>query len=376
YKDQASPNRHAIDDALAGNLCRCTGYRPIVSAAEEMYRLGAAEADDGWLRAPHASGRGAAEERQRVERLQAIARKGNLAIEADGKRFFAPATLDELARLVGEFPDATLLAGGTDVALRVTKELRDLPVVIFTGRVQELQGITVSATHIEIGAAVTLTDAMLPILEHYPEFEELLLRFASPPIRNAGTLGGNVANGSPIGDSMPALLALDAVLVLRQGAKLRELPLRDFYLDYRQTALEPGELLERVRIPLPVQKAVFRTYKVSKRFDQDNSAVCGAYWLEVDCDRVTGARIAYGGMAAVPKRAMEAEAALIGGEWNEASVRQAMAALARDFRPLGDMRSSADYRRQVCANLLYRFYLETRGARGDTVYGYGRQKLA
>ncbi len=376
YKSESSPNRRAIDDALAGNLCRCTGYRPIVSAAEAMYRLGAAEADQGWLRAPHGSGRGVADERQRVEQLQAIARRGDVAIEADGRRYFAPATLDELARLVGEFPDATLLAGGTDVALRVTKQLRDLPVVIFTGRVEALQRITVSASHIEIGAAVTLTDAMPVLLEHYAELQELLLRFASPPIRNAGTLGGNVANGSPIGDSMPALLALDAVLVLRRGGSTRELPLRDFYLGYRRTALEPGELLERVRIPLPVPEAVFRTYKVSKRFDQDISAVCGAYWLELDGERVAGARIAYGGMAAVPKRAPEAEAALVGGAWNEASVRRAMTALDRDFTPLGDMRSSAGYRRQVCANLLFRFYLETRGERGDTVYGYGRQKLA
>ncbi|HET6630410.1 MAG TPA: xanthine dehydrogenase small subunit [Woeseiaceae bacterium] len=376
YKNDASPNRHAIDDALAGNLCRCTGYRPIVSAAQEMYRLGAAEADDSWLRAPHGSERGTEEERQRVERLQAIARQGDLAIAAEGKRFFAPATLDELARLVGDNPDATLLAGGTDVALWVTKQLRDLPVVIFTGRVEELQRIAVSDTHIDIGAAVTLTDAMPAILAHYPEFEELLLCFASPPIRNAGTLGGNVVNGSPIGDSMPALLALDSVLVLRRGSATRELPLRDFYLDYRKTALAPGELLERVLIPLPSRDMVFRTYKVSKRFDQDISAVCGAYRLELDGGRVAGARIAYGGMAAVPKRAAEAEAALIGREWNEASVRQAMAALERDFTPLGDMRSSAAYRQQVGANLLYRFYLETRGARGDTVYGYGRQQLA
>lgn len=374
YKNRSAANRREIDEALAGNLCRCTGYRPIVAAAEAMYRLGEMEADDSWLRAPHGSGR--AEERERIERLQAISRAGDLAIEAEGKRYFAPATLDELARLAGEFPDATLLAGGTDVALRVTKELRDLPVVIFTGRVRELQVLAVSATHLEIGAAVTLADAMPAILEHYPELEELLLRFASPPIRNAGTLGGNIANGSPIGDSMPALLVLDAKLLLRRGASTRELPLRDFYLDYRKTALEPGELLERVRIPLPVPNAVFRTYKVSKRFDQDISAVCGAYRLELDGDRVAGIRIACGGMAAVPKRATEAEAALVGGDWNEASVRQAMAALDRDFTPLGDMRSSAGYRRQVCANLLYRFYLETRGERSGTVYGYGRQKLA
>jgi xanthine dehydrogenase small subunit len=376
YKNVAEPGRRQIDDALAGNLCRCTGYAPIIRAAEAMYRLGAADTNGGWLRAPHGSTRGSDDEKQRAARLRSIERAGHLALEWQGKRFYAPGTLHELARLVQEHPQATLLAGGTDVALWVTKQLLELPAVIYTGCVPALQRLEASPTHLEIGAGVNFTDAMPVILQYYPELEELLLRFASPPIRNAGTLGGNVANGSPIGDSMPALLALDAVLVLRKGEVTRELPLREFYLDYRKTALAKGELLELVKVPLPAKGALLRTYKVSKRFDQDISAVCAAYWLELDGSRVATARVAYGGMAAVPQRATHCEEALIGREWNEATVRQAMNALERDFAPISDMRSSADYRNRISRNLLFRFYLEAGGALTETAYDYGRQKLA
>jgi xanthine dehydrogenase small subunit len=374
YKNNASPDRREIDDALAGNLCRCTGYRPIVKAAEEMYALApAAGKKRGWLAAPRGAEEAGADEKERIARLCSIRRTGALGIQG---RFHAPATLDELARLCAGHPEATLLAGGTDVALRVTKQLHELGTVIYTGRVEELQRLEVTPTHIEIGAAVTLTDAMPAILAHYPELRELLLRFASPPIRNTATLGGNVANGSPIGDSMPALLALDAVLVLRKGSGTRELPLGEFYIAYGKTALAKGELLERVRIPLPREGALVRSYKVSKRFDQDISAVCAAFRLELDAGRVAEARVAYGGMAAVPKRAAHCEAALAGRGWNEATVRSAMAALADDFSPISDMRSSAAYRSRVCRNLLQRFWLDTSGAATGSVYDYGRRKLA
>ncbi len=376
YKNAAAPTRREIDDALAGNLCRCTGYAPIVRAAEAMYRLGAAEPDDRWLSAPHGSARGGEDEARRRSRLESIRRTGLLALEHDGRRFFAPASLDVLAELVAAHPGATLLAGGTDVALRVTKALRDLPVVIYTGGVRELCECRVTDDAIEIGAAVTLTDAVPPILADYPELEELLLRFASPPIRNAGTLGGNVANGSPIGDSMPALLALDASLLLKKGSATRELALADFYLAYRKTALQPGEFLVAVRVPRRREGTLLRSYKVSKRFDQDISAVCAAFRLQLDDGKVAAFRAAYGGMAAVPKRALHCENALAGREWSEAAVEQAMAALAQDFEPLTDMRSSAAYRRRVAANLLHRFRLETGGALGGTVYGYGRRQLA
>ncbi|MCI0516878.1 MAG: FAD binding domain-containing protein, partial [Woeseiaceae bacterium] len=252
-----------------------------------------------------------------------------------------------------------------------TKQLRELPDIIYLGNIAELKAITVTASHIEIGAAVTLSDAMQVIVQHFPSLTELFRRFASPPIRNAGTLGGNIANGSPIGDSMPALMALDATLVLRSGAKTRRLPLAEFYAAYQETALRAGEFLEKILLPLPVPAARVASYKVSKRFDQDISAVCAAYWLLLDGDRVRDIRIAYGGMAAVPKRAVHCEAALRGERWNDSSVRLAAKALDEDFAPISDMRASAGYRREVCANLLLRFYAAGEGE-WQGVYGYGR----
>jgi len=378
YKNNPAPSRRDIDDALAGNLCRCTGYRPIVTAAQEMYRLGAARGKPAdWLTAP--CGQKDADDsdaRKRVAMLRSVERSDTLAVAANGRSFFAPRTLRRMARLVEEHPDAVILAGGTDVGLWVTKLLRELETVIYSGNVEELKRSSVSETHIDIGAAVTLTDAMPLIHSHYPDLDELMLRFASPPIRNAATLGGNIVNGSPIGDSMPALLALDTILVLRRGEDTRELPLADFYLGYQKTARRPGELLERILIPLPQKHTQVRSYKVSKRFDQDITAVCGAYRVTLGGSRVAEVRIAYGGMAAIPSRARGAEQALQDREWNEESVRLAMAALDRDFDPISDMRSSAAYRQAVARNLLYRFYLDTSGAAGERVYDYGRQKLA
>ena len=373
YKNHASPSRRHVDEALAGNLCRCTGYSPIIKAAQEMYRAASETARRDWMRTP-----GATESTERVSTLRTIERGNTLAIEHDGRKFFAPRTVSEMAQLYAEYPEAVILAGGTDVGLWVTKRLRDLPIVIYTGNVKEMKNVTVSGTHIEIGAAASLTDTMPAILAHYADLEELMLRFASPPIRNAGTLGGNIANGSPIGDSMPALLALDTRLVLRCGTEVRELPLKGFYLGYQKTARKPGELLERILIPLPANNSVLRSYKVSKRFDQDITAVCGAYRVQLEGKRVLEARIAYGGLAATPSRAAGAEQVLQGAEWNEQNVRQAMAALESDFEPISDMRASAAYRKLVAQNLLWRFYLETGGARAAParVYDYGRQKLA
>ena len=217
----------------------------------------------------------------------------------------------------------------------------------------------------------------MPVLaKHYPPLDELFLRYGSPPIRNAGTLGGNVANGSPIGDSMPPLLALNATLTLRKGERRRELPLDQFYLGYQQTALEAGEFLQSVRVPLPNADLRFGVYKVSKRFDQDISAVCGAFAVQVDGSAtrktIADARIAFGGMAAVPLRARRAEAALIGHELNEATIETAAAELADDYSPISDMRASADYRLRVCGNLLKRFYVEVASGERQGVYSRGR----
>jgi len=371
YKTKRDPTRAEIGDSLAGNLCRCTGYRPIVDAGRKMYDYAAEGRDrhQHWMNCSFstASDREITQsEREMIERLHAIRRNGMLVVRHGASTLYAPTTLKELADVRAEHPDARLLAGGTDVGLWVTKQHKDLPAIIYVGDVAELKTIRTTEAGIDIGAAASLTDAYGALVGEYPELGELCRRFASPPIRNAGTLGGNIANGSPIGDSMPALMVLGATLVLRKGRGTREVALDEFYLAYQKTALEPGEFVERVRVPRRDRSSRLRTYKVSKRFDQDISAVCGAFRLALEHGTIAEARVAYGGMAATPRRATTAEAALAGREWSEATAKAAMAALDRDFAPINDMRASAAYRRSVARNLLYRFYLETSGQKAPT----------
>jgi len=343
YHAEGKPDRGVINDALAGNLCRCTGYRPIVDAALAMRPKGR---KDKFTRA----------ERETLALLQSIRRDPGLAYEAAGRRFYAPASEDELAAVLEREPSARILAGGTDLALEVTKQHRDLDALVYVGGVRGLDAIAENATHFEIGAAAPYTDAMATLAAVYPDFGEVLRRLGSVQIRNAGTIGGNVANASPIGDTPPLLLALGASVILRKGGQRRELPLDDFFLGYRKTALAPGEVLTRIRIPKPRPGLRFGAYKISKRFDQDISAVCAAFAVEVQGGAVRAARIAMGGMAAVPKRAAGCEGALIGRPWIEATVTAAAAALERDFAPISDMRASARYRTAVARNLLWRFF--------------------
>jgi xanthine dehydrogenase small subunit len=339
------PSRCEIDDALSGNLCRCTGYRPIIDAARRMVTLPRVEFDRAAL----------------AEQLHALQREAGAVYSSGGQTFHAPRSLDELVAARVAHPGAVLLAGSTDVGLWVTKQMRELQDIIYLGHVAELKSVRETDDAIEIGAGVPLQDAYAAVCRHYPqELTELWQRFASLPIRNAGTLGGNVANGSPIGDSMPWLIALGSRLVLRGPDGERELALEDFYLGYQQKDLRPGEFVQGLRVPLPRPNLAFRTYKLAKRFDQDISAVCAAFALELDGDTIRSARIAFGGMAATPKRAARAEAALAGRPWNEENMQAAMAALLEDYAPLSDMRASSAYRMRTAQNLLRRFWLETR----------------
>jgi xanthine dehydrogenase small subunit len=338
------PSRREIDDTLSGNLCRCTGYRPIIDAARRMTELPRVGFDREALAAT----------------LRGLQREAGAVYSFNGQTFHAPRSVEELVAARAAHPQAVLLAGSTDVGLWVTKQMRELADIIYLGHVGELKTVREAGGMLEIGAGVTLNDAYAAICARYPELAELWQRFASLPIRNAGTLGGNVANGSPIGDSMPWLIALGSRLVLRGPAGERELALEDFYLGYQQKDLQPGEFVQALRIPLPRAGVAFRTYKLAKRFDQDISAVCAAFALELDAGVVQQARIAFGGMAATPKRAAQAEVVLTGRAWDEAAMKEAMAALAQDYAPLTDMRASNTYRMQGAQNLLRRFWLETR----------------
>ncbi len=363
YKSQSSPGRDVIDDTLAGNLCRCTGYRPIIAAATKMYEYAQQQeqGEQDFISTPCSPEPGPVStgEQELLEQLEAIRPLRCLSL---GQQYFAPLTTAELATLFSKYPDATLLAGGTDIALWVTKQYRDLPLILYLGQVEELDTINIDDSGIRIGANVSLTDAFSVLVQHYPDLSETARRFASPPIRHAATLCGNIANGSPIGDSMPALICLGAEVMLRCGENRRTLPLDKFYLGYQQKDLGRGEFIEALRVPLAEAGQHFRSYKTAKRFDQDISAVCCACSLRLKDGKVVDIRICYGGMAAVPLRAAHCEAALLGKQWQDDSIDAAVAALAEDFTPLTDMRASADYRLRLAGNLLRRFYHEVNGA--------------
>jgi xanthine dehydrogenase small subunit len=330
--------------ALTGNLCRCTGYRPILEAGEKMFDLPTVAFDSEAL----------------CETLKSLRRNEALVYAYEGQRFYAPQSLAELTRLRAAHPHATILAGGTDVGVWVTKQFHILDDIVYIGQVAELKEIRAEAGVLRIGAGVSLTDGYAALVQYYPQLTEMWERFASVPIRNAGTLGGNVANGSPIGDAMPGLIALGARVVLRNSARARVLPMEDLYVAYMQKAMQPDEVVEAVEVPLPSPAVQFRAYKVSKRYDSDISAVCAAFAIKVERGIIVETRVAFGGMAATPKRASHTEAALAGKPWTETTLRAARAALATDYTPLTDMRASAAYRMQVAQNLLERFYLETR----------------
>jgi len=348
YLNEERPDDQRVDDALAGNLCRCTGYAPIVQAARAMHDLGDRTTDRFNDRAATTA------------RLKALSDTEILSVGTDDRRFLAPATTDQLADLLLAHPDATIVAGSTDVGLWVTKFQRVLSTVIHTGRVAALRRITERDGALEIGAGATYTDAAPHIAALYPDFGELIRRIGAEQVRNMGTIGGNVANGSPIGDTPPALIAAGASVRLRRGDATRLLPLEDFFIAYGQQDRRPGEFVEAILLPKPAPGVRFRAYKIAKRFDQDISAVCGAFLLTLGGDgTVSDIRIAFGGMAGTPRRAAGAEAALRGQPWTEASVRAAMAALKADFTPLSDWRASAAYRSEVAANLLLKLHVET-----------------
>ena len=325
--------RRDHDDVLAGNLCRCTGYAPIVRAAE-------AAADTpvpGWMR-------------DEIPETETVP--------------FAPETSDALAAWYVAHPDATLIAGATDVGLWVTKGLRELGEVAFLHRCLDLQEIRDEGDALRVGAGVTMA-RLLPVLERrHPSYAEMVRRYGSEQVRQAATIGGNIANGSPIGDNPPALIALGGTLHLRKGDTRREMPIERFFLDYGRQDRQPGEFVEA--ITFPKEAPALRVYKLSKRFDQDISAVCGAFNVIVADGVVTEARIAFGGMAGVPKRAASVEAALIGRPWSEETVRGVLALFSDGFTPLTDMRASAEYRLETARNMALRYVHDLAG-RGVSV---------
>ncbi|MCY3694697.1 MAG: xanthine dehydrogenase small subunit [Chloroflexi bacterium] len=337
YQHSGDPRDDSnIHESLAGNLCRCTGYRPIVEAALRLPDP-----------APPAPANGSPP-----------TRSGGWSYECGGENFHAPASLAELLALRSEHPGAYLLGGGTDLGLLASKERRRFGEIIWTRRVPELGRIRISERELVVGAAATYTEALPAFDANLPALGGLVRRIGSPQIRNLGTLGGNVCTASPIGDTLPPLLALGSQMDVRSVRGRRRISAEEFFTGYRRTALADDEVLEAVRLPLPRRGEIFRTYKVAKRFDQDIAALIGAFAIAIENGEIRTARVAYGGMAATPARAPACEATLTGSPWSGETIEAAAAALERDFNPISDLRAGAAYRQRVAGNLLRRLYAE------------------
>ena len=354
HKNCIQPTREGILNALSGNLCRCTGYRPIIDATFEMFQ----ENDEDAI---------SRHEQESVRTLELLNQLPNdITLSCNGKGYFAPRTSDELAGLCLQYPDARLLAGGTDLFLEVTQSLRDLDTIIDVSRVGELRTVVDAGKSLEIGASVTYSDCSELLVKHYADLRELLDRFGSLQIRNAGTLGGNIANASPVADMAAALIALSTELVLRCGDERRTIPLEDYFIRYNVTALKASEFIERIIIPKTRPGFHFRVYKISKRLDDDISTVCAAFHLRIDSTRIADTRVVFGGMADIPKRAIHCEQALLGAAWDERTINLARQALNEDFTPITDLRASADYRMGVSKNMLTRLFIEINNSDTNT----------
>lgn len=357
HKTHPAYDRQKVQQALAGNLCRCTGYRAIDSAAQQC--LDETDNDQFYqLRT------------QSIHRLKNIQEGDDNTLDESSADEVAlrhgqstchhPSTLKKLSDLLLAHPKAKIIAGGTDLAITITQHHQKYQQLVSVKYLPELQQHSIDDDYFTLGAAVSLQQCMGIFSSDYPDFTLLLERFASLQVRNHGTIGGNIGNASPIGDCPPPLIALQASLGLRKGEVYREIPLEEYFVDYRKTQLQPSEFIEKVIVPRYKTPFHFKIYKISKRLDDDISAVCGAFFMQLNEQRqVTAIRLAFGGMAAIAKRATYTEQALLGKTWSEQVIKAAQQALIKDFRPLSDFRASREYRLRIAQNLLQKFYIET-----------------
>ena len=343
FKNHTRFKDNVIKDSIAGNLCRCTGYKPIIKAAKSLNNKNKID---------HFS----KNEQNTIVLLKEI-NDESIVIYKKDKKYFAPRYVQELKTILKNNIDSHLLSGGTDLSLVVTKERKNINSVIYMNSINELNYIKNNNKYIEVGASTPLIELESYIEKYYPDFTKILKRYGSVQIRNVATLAGNIATASPIGDTLPLLLSLDAKIVLRTIKKTKIISLSSFFIEYRKTKLKKGQFIDSIRIPL-FPKNIFKAYKISKRFDDDISSVCASFNLEVMNKKIKNIRIAYGGMSSIPKRAKYCEKILLNSPIKEQIINKAKEALEKDFKPINDMRASGKYRMEVAKNLLRKCFLE------------------
>ena len=342
-KNYSSYSEENIKDSISGNLCRCTGYRPIVDAAKSLNNK---NRSDKFVKS-----------KKKIISLLKKIKLENISIKYRNKKYFAPRTVTELKKVIKNYPNSIFLSGGTDLSLIVTKERKDIDNIISLSSINELNFIEEKNEHIVVGAATSLREFELFIKKYYPDFTAILKRYGSVQIRNVATIAGNIATASPIGDTLPLLLSLDAKVVLQGLNKKTILPLKNFFVNYRKTKLKKRQFIHSIIIPV-LKKNIFKAYKISKRIDDDISSVCASFNLEIKNKKIKNIKIAYGGMASIPKRAINCEKTLINTNISEENIEKAKKILEKDFKPINDMRASKNYRMEIAKNLLMKCFIE------------------
>ena len=343
YKNFSSYKEDTIKDSIQGNLCRCTGYKPIINAAKSLNKKNKFD---------HFSGN----KRIIINLLKKIKQR-SVAISGNGKKYFAPRSVRELNKILKQNPNSKLLSGGTDASLIVTKERKDLSSLIYMNSIDELNYIKKNNNYIEVGATVSLINFESFIKKDFPDFFQILKRYGSVQIRNVCTIAGNIATASPIGDTLPLLLSLDSQIIIKGKSKTKILPLNGFFINYRKTKLKRGQFIHSIRIPI-LKKNIFKAYKISKRIDDDISSVCASFNIELENNKIKKIKIAYGGMASIPKRAVNCEKILLNSFLSAEIINKAKKSLEKDFRPIADVRASKKYRIEIAKNLLEKCFLE------------------
>ena len=353
FKNYSKLKEDIIKDSIAGNLCRCTGYKPIIKAAKS-------------LRTKNKIDHFYKNKKKTISQLKKI-KNQSIAIYNRDKRYFAPRYISEFKKILKKNLNSYLLSGGTDLSLLVTKDRKDINSIIYMNSIKELNYIKNNKEFIEVGATTPLIEFEIYIKKYYPDFNKILRRYGSTQIRNVATIAGNIATASPIGDNLPLLLALDSKVVLQGIKKNKILPINDFFISYRKTKLKPGQFIHSIRIPIP-DNNIFKAYKISKRFDDDISSVCAAFNLKIEKQKIINVKIAYGGMSAIPKRATYCEKVLLNSSITKEVIEKAKNALEKDFVPVSDMRASRNYRNVVAKNLLEKCFLEINGKKLIGIY--------